>query len=103
MDEQKTAADTIRKIKLTATRLATFERRLGTPLTKLTADALGFNAMVLLLQCAGMSDKEIDDACEELGLDKFVDACMGALLNSGLFSKAKLPATAKPASDQQAK
>lgn len=79
----------INSLRLTATRLALFERKLGTPLTKLTADSLGFDAMVKLLEAAGMTDDEIDTACEEMGVEKFTEAAMGVLLNSGLFSQAK--------------
>lgn len=79
----------IRNLKMTATRLALFERKLGTPLTRLTDKDLGFNAVVCLLEAAGMSDIEIDAACEELGVEKFTEASMEVLLNSGLFSQAK--------------
>lgn len=79
----------IKSLKLTATRLALFERKLGTPLTRLTDNDLGFNAMVCLLEAAGMSDAEIDAACEEMGIEKFTEASMEVLLNSGLFSQAK--------------
>lgn len=82
----------IKSLRLTATRLALFERKLGIPLTKLTDDALGFDAMIKLLEAAGMSDEEIDQACDELGLDAFITACMEVLMNSGLFKQAKTPA-----------
>ena len=79
----------LKSLRLTATRLALFERKLGTPLTKLTDDSLGFDAMIKLLQAAGMTDEEIDQACDELGLDAFITACMEVLMNSGLFKQAK--------------
>jgi hypothetical protein len=80
----------IKSLRLTATRLALFERKLGTPLTKLTDNDLGFNAMVCLLEAAGMTDEEIDKACDEMGIEKFTEASMEVLLNSGLFKQAKL-------------
>lgn len=79
----------IKSLRLTATRLALFERKLGTPLTKLTDNDLGFNAMVCLLEAAGMTDDEIDKACDEMGIEKFTEASMEVLLNSGLFKQAK--------------
>lgn len=79
----------IKTLKLTATRLALFERKLGKPLTRLTDGDLGFDAMVKILQAAGLSDEEIDTACEEMGIEKFTEATMEVLLNSGLFSQAK--------------
>ena len=79
----------IKNLRLTATRLALFERKLGTPLTRLTDADLGFNSMVCLLEAAGMTDDEIDAACDELGLEKFTEATMEVLMNSGLFSQAK--------------
>lgn len=79
----------IKSLKLTATRLALFERKLGVPLTRLTDRDLGFDAMVKLLEAAGLTDDEIDAACEELGLEKFTEASMEVLMNSGLFSQAK--------------
>jgi len=79
----------IKSLRLTATRLALFERKLGTPLTKLTDNDLGFNAMVCLLEAAGMTDEEIDKACDEMGIEKFTEASMEVLLNSGLFKQAK--------------
>lgn len=79
----------IKSLKLTATRLALFERKLGIPLTRLRDADLGLNAMVCLLEAAGLSDTEIDAACEELGVEKFTEATMEVLLNSGLFSQAK--------------
>lgn len=79
----------IKSLRLTATRLALFERKLGTPLTKLTDNDLGFNSMVCLLEAAGMTDDEIDKACDEMGIEKFTEASMEVLLNSGLFKQAK--------------
>lgn len=79
----------IKRLRLTATRLALFERKLGTPLTKLTDTDLGFNAMVCLLQAAGMSDEDIDKSCDQMGIEKFTEATMEVLFNSGLFSQAK--------------
>lgn len=79
----------IKSLKLTATRLALFERKLGVPLTRLTDRDLGFDAMVKLLEAAGLTDDEIDAACDELGLEKFTEASMEVLMNSGLFSQAK--------------
>lgn len=79
----------IKSLKLTATRLALFERKLGVPLTRLTDRDLGFDAMVKLLEAAGLTDDEIDTACDELGLEKFTEASMEVLMNSGLFSQAK--------------
>lgn len=79
----------IKSLKLTATRLALFERKLGVPLTRLTDRDLGFDAMVKLLEAAGLTDVEIDAACDELGLEKFTEASMEVLMNSGLFSQAK--------------
>ena len=61
----------VKSLKLTATRLALFERKLGKPLTRLNADDLGIDAMVKLLEAAGMTDEEIDQASEELGIEKF--------------------------------
>ena len=87
----KQAAEKIKGLKLTATRLAAFERELGTPLTKLTTDNIGLNTFICLLKSAGLTDEEIDAASEELGLDKFTEECGRVLLNSGLFSQAKLP------------
>ena len=87
----------IKSLKLTATRLALFERKLGIPLTRLTDDALGFDAMVKLLEAAGMSDEDIDAACEVMGIEKFIEATMEVLLNSGLFSQAKLAREAEKA------
>ena len=85
------AIEKIKSLKLTATRLAAFERELGTPLTKLNSDDIGLNTFICLLKSAGFTDEEIDAACEELGLEKFAEECGRALLNSGLFSQAKLP------------
>ena len=79
----------IKSLKLTATRLALFERKSGVPLARLTDRDLGFDAMVKLLEAAGLTDDEIDAACEELGLEKFTEASMEVLMNSGLFSQAK--------------
>ena len=79
----------IKSLRLTATRLALFERKLGTPLTKLTDNDLGFNSRVCLLEAAGMTDDEIDKACDEMGIEKFTEASMEVLLNSGLFKQAK--------------
>ena len=91
MEAGKKAVEKIKTMKLTATRLAAFERELGTPLTKLNADEIGLNTFVCLLKSAGFTDEEIDAASEELGLEKFAEECGRALLNSGLFSQAKLP------------
>lgn len=82
----------IKSLRLTATRLALFERKLGKPLTQLTDNSLGMDAMVKLLESAGMSDEEIDQACDELGLENFITTCMEVLMNSGLFKQAKTPA-----------
>lgn len=93
----------IKSLKLTATRLALFERKLGIPLTKLTDADLGINAMVCLLESAGLTGEEIDRACEELGIEKFTEASMEVLLNSGLFRQAKQAreaATAKAEAEQ---
>lgn len=79
----------IKSLKLTATRLALFERKMGIPLTRLTMNDLGFDATVKLLQAAGMTDDEIDTACEEMGVEEFAQAAMEVLLNSGLFKGAK--------------
>lgn len=79
----------VKSLKLTATRLALFERKLGKPLTHLNADDLGIDAMVKLLEAAGMTDEEIDQASEELGIEKFAESAMEVLMNSGLFSQAK--------------
>lgn len=79
----------IKSLKLTATRLALFERTLGIPLTRLNDADLGFDAMVKLLEAAGMTGDEIDAACEELGLEKFTESAMEVLFNSGLFKEAK--------------
>lgn len=79
----------IKSLKLTATRLALFERKLGTPLTMLTDRDLGINAAVKLLEAAGMTDDEIDQACDEMGVEAFAQAAMEVLLNSGLFKQAK--------------
>lgn len=92
----------IKSLKLTATRLALFERKLGVPLTRLTDRDLGFDAMVKLLEAAGITDDEIDAACEELGLEKFTEASMEVLMNSGLFSQAK-QAREKAAAEAKAK
>lgn len=94
--------DKIKTLKLTATRLALFERKLGVPLTRLTDRDLGFDAMVKLLEAAGLTDDEIDAACEELGLEKFTEAAMEVLMNSGLFSQAKR-AREKAAAEAKAK
>lgn len=93
--EAKQAVEKIKTLKLTATRLAAFERELGTPLTQLTADAIGLNTFVCLLRSAGFTDEEIDAASEELGLEKFSEECGRALLNSGLFNQAKPQEKAK--------
>lgn len=85
----KKAVEKIKGLKLTATRLAAFERELGTPLTKLTSENVGLNTFVCLLRSAGITDDEIDAASEELGLEKFSEECGRVLLNSGLFSQAK--------------
>lgn len=85
------AVEKIKSLKLTATRLAAFERELGIPLTKLSSDDIGLNTFVCLLKSAGFTDEEIDEASEELGLEKFSEECGRALLNSGLFSQAKHP------------
>ena len=79
----------IKTLKLTATRLALFERKLGIPLTRMTANDLGFDAAVKLLQAAGMTDDEIDQACDEMGVEEFAQAAMEVLLDSGLFKQAK--------------
>lgn len=92
----------IKSLKLTATRLALFERKLGVPLTRLTDRDLGFDAMVKLLEAAGLTDNEIDAACDELGLEKFTEASMEVLMNSGLFSQAK-QAREKAAAEAKAK
>lgn len=92
----------IKSLKLTATRLALFERKLGVPLTRLTDRDLGFDAMVKLLEAAGLTDDEIDAACDELGLEKFTEASMEVLMNSGLFSQAK-QAREKAAAEAKAK
>lgn len=92
----------IKSLKLTATRLALFERKLGVPLTRLTDRDLGFDAMVKLLEAAGLTDDEIDAACDELGLEKFTEASMEVLMNSGLFSEAK-QAREKAAAEAKAK
>lgn len=85
----KQAVEKIKGLRLTATRLALFERKLGTPLTKLTDREMGLDATIKLLEAAGMTDDEIDAACDEMGLDEFVTAAMEVLFNSGLFSRAK--------------
>lgn len=92
----------IKSLKLTATRLALFERKLGVPLTRLTDRDLGFDAMVKLLEAAGLTDDEIDAACDELGLEKFTEASTEVLMNSGLFSQAK-QAREKAAAEAKAK
>ena len=92
----------IKSLKLTATRLALFERKLGVPLTRLTDRDLGFDAMVKLLEAAGLTDDEIDAACDELGLEKFTEASMEVLMNSRLFSQAK-QAREKAAAEAKAK
>lgn len=83
------AKEKLKNLKLTATRLALFERKLGKPLTKLTDDDLGMVAFVAILECAGLTDKEIDDACDALGIEDFSKACLEVLMNSGLFKQAK--------------
>lgn len=93
----------IKSLKLTATRLALFERKLGIPLTRLTDRDLGFDAMVKLLQAAGMTDEEIDAACEKMGVEKFTEAAMEVLLNSGLFSQAKQARAKAAAAEAKAK
>ena len=92
----------IKSLKLTATRLALFERKLGVPLTRLTDRDLGFDAMVKLLEAAGLTDDEIDAACDEHGLEKFTEASREVLMNSGLFSQAK-QAREKAAAEAKAK
>ena len=92
----------IKSLKLTATRLALFERKLGVPLTRLTDRDLGVDAMVKVLEAAGLTDDEIDAACDELGLEKFTEASMEVLMNSGLFSQAK-QAREKAAAEAKAK
>lgn len=89
--------DKIKSLKLTATRLALFERKLGKPLTRLNDNDLGMQAFVALLESAGLTDKEIDDACEEMGIDKFTESAMEVLFNSGLFKQAKLAREAEKA------
>lgn len=79
----------IKSLRLSATRLALFERKLGTPLTRLTDKDLGIDALVKLLQAAGMTDEEIDQACDEMGIEAFSLAATEVLMNSGLFSRAK--------------
>lgn len=79
----------IKSLKLTATRLALFERRLGIPLTRITTGDLGIDAIVKLLEVAGLTEEEIDKACDELGLDKFCELSLDVLMNSGLFKQAK--------------
>ena len=79
----------LKSLKMTATRLALFERKLGKPLTQLKMNDLGFDAAVKLLQSAGLTDDEIDAACEEMGVEEFAQAAMEVLLNSGLFRQAK--------------
>lgn len=81
----------IKSIRLTATRLAKWERMLGFALTQLTDANLGFNAFVTMLQAAGLTDEEIDKASEEMGLEKFCEACQKALMDSGLFKQATEP------------
>ena len=93
----------IKSLKLTATRLALFERKLGKPLTRLTDGDLGIDAMVKLLEAAGMTDEEIDAACEEMGIEKFTEAAMEVLLNSGLFNQAKLAREAAKAKAKASK
>ena len=92
----------IKSLKLTATRLALFERKLGIPLTKLTSNDLGFDATVKLLQAAGLTDDEIDAACEEMGVEQFAQATMEVLLNSGLFNQAKQAREASKAKQAKA-
>lgn len=91
----KQAVEKIKTLRMTATRLAAFERELGTPLTKLTSDSIGLNTFICLLRSAGFTDDEIDAASEELGLEKFSEECGRALMNSGLFSQAKPQEKAK--------
>lgn len=91
MDKGKQAAEKIKAIKLTATRLAAFEKELGIPLTRITANDIGLNAFICLLRSAGLTDDEIDAASDELGLELFSQTCGEVLLNSGLFSQAKHP------------
>lgn len=91
------AQEKLKSLKLTATRLALFERKLGKPLTRLTDNDLGMQAFVALLESAGLTDKEIDDACEALGIEEFSNACLDVLMNSGLFKQAKNPAKPAPA------
>lgn len=93
----------IKSLKLTATRLALFERKLGIPLTRLTDRDLGFDAMVKLLEVAGLTDDEIDAACEGMGIEKFTEAAMEVLLNSGLFSQAKQARAKAAAAEAKAK
>lgn len=93
----------IKSLKLTATRLALFERKLGTPLTKLTANDLGIDATVKLLEAAGLTDEEIDRAAEEMGVEPFAQAAMEVLLNCGLFKQAKQTRESAPAKKTEAK
>lgn len=72
-------------IKLTASRLARFERELGVPLTQLDGDSIGMNAVVCLFKVAGLTEKEIDDYCDTLGIEEFGKKAMEALMRSGLF------------------
>ena len=53
--------------------------------------------MVKLLEAAGMSDEDIDAACEEMGIEKFTESAMEVLFNSGLFKQAKLAREAEKA------
>ncbi len=87
--EESNIKDKIKNLKLTATRLALFERKLGTPLTKLGINDLGMNACVCLLEAGGLTPTDIDLAFEELGVEEFGKICSEALLSSGLFKKAK--------------
>lgn len=79
----------VKSLKMTATRLALFERKIGKPLTRMTMNDLGFDAAVKLFESAGLTDDEIDAACEEMGVEEFAQAAVEVLLNSGLFKQAK--------------
>lgn len=83
----------IKNLKLTATTLAKFEEKLGMPLTRFSDAEFGMRAWVLLLESAGMTDEEIDEACDELGIEKFSDTCVEAMMNCGLFKQAKAQQT----------
>jgi len=91
------AEERLAGLRLTATRLALFERKIGKPLTKMTDNDLGMVSFIAILECAGLTEDEINDTYDALGAEDFSKACVEVLINSGLFNQAKTSKKVIPA------